>query len=399
LLAFFNIIGLAIASLLFCLTLPGTIELAFLTVSSWIPRKTRRKNDDLCSDKLAIIVPAHNEAENIGYTLKNLLRAQDPLQNTDIVLIADNCTDDTIKEVQKFQGIRIIERNNAKKIGKGHALSFAFDTLLNEDYDLFTVIDADSFVEKNFISSIRRSFADPIDALQLPYLVGNREASRKLRLLSLAFSAINFLRPKGRSGLGLSAGILGNGWAIRRETLKKVPYKALSIVEDLEYHLDLIQADCLVGFNEETKVTATMPMKEQGQATQRSRWEGGRFHMLSRTVPILLNKIFRGEFKLLEPLFDLLLMPLTYHVLLLSPLALLPYTFFQTYFLIAISVLALHVLRAWTLINGNWQDLIAILSIPLYIIWKIKLIPKILLGAINKQTWKRTEREVAIPDE
>ena len=45
------------------------------------------------SSKLAVLIPAHNEASSIGKTLKTLLPQLTPQDR--IVVVADNCTDET----------------------------------------------------------------------------------------------------------------------------------------------------------------------------------------------------------------------------------------------------------------------------------------------------------------
>ena len=49
-------------------------------------------------NRFAIIIPAHNEAEVVGRTVKELLTKQDyPRELYDVFVCADNCTDDTAK--------------------------------------------------------------------------------------------------------------------------------------------------------------------------------------------------------------------------------------------------------------------------------------------------------------
>jgi hypothetical protein len=85
-------------------------------------------------------------------------------------------------------------------------------------------------------------FAGGADAVQCRYTTLNVDASLRTRLMNVSLMAFNALRPRGRSAMGLSAGILGNGFALSAETLRPVPYTADSVVEDLEYHLLLGRA-------------------------------------------------------------------------------------------------------------------------------------------------------------
>src|SRR6516162_7491466 len=55
------------------LTLPGTVELAALTVAGLLPRRARTKVGDVRRiKKLAVVVPAHDEATLIGRCLRSI---------------------------------------------------------------------------------------------------------------------------------------------------------------------------------------------------------------------------------------------------------------------------------------------------------------------------------------
>src|SRR6201996_255056 len=67
--------------------------------------------------KLLVLVPAHNEAETIGHTLHALLTQT--RQADRIAVMADNCTDDTVKIARRYRGITVMETigNTDKKVG------------------------------------------------------------------------------------------------------------------------------------------------------------------------------------------------------------------------------------------------------------------------------------------
>ena len=94
--------------------------------------------------------------------------------------------------------------------------------------------------------------------------------------MSFAFVAFNVVRARGRARLGLSAGIFGNGFGLHREVIQEVPFNANSVVEDLEYHLNLVRAGIRVEFLNSASVLGEIPVGGRGAATQRSRWEGGK---------------------------------------------------------------------------------------------------------------------------
>lgn len=380
------------ALLLLVLTLPGTLYLALLTLAGMLP--PRRPHGDPLAGSIAIVVPAHDEAAVIAHTLDNLL----PLAAADgqavVVVIADNCSDDTAI-IARCAGARVLERHNQQNRGKGYALDHAFSQLLAEDFAAFVVIDADSSADAGFLPAVRATLASAA-AAQSRYTVRNGSDSPRTRLAEIALAAFNVLRPRGRDRLGLSAGILGNGFALRRDTLQQVPYTASSVVEDLEYHLRLIEAGLPVAFIDAAGVQGDMPSGAEGARSQRARWEGGRLRMLREHGAALLGKAMRGQARFIEPLADLLLLPLAYHVLLLGGALLLAAAGGNHSVLLAIFACLLlvlgHVIVALRIARLPWSQLLILLRIPAYLWWKLRLLAGTLAASGRHSAWVRTDR-------
>ncbi len=381
---------------LIMLTLPGSLELGLLTLGGILPaRKNRRPsgNSDVLVRKLAVVIPAHNESLNITSTVQSLARCRRPetLAELDIVVIADNCTDDTAT-VARRAGARVIERIDEARRGKGYALRFGFDRLLAEGFDAVLVIDADTLVEPNLLVEIIRVLETGVAGAQTRYGVLDPEASIRSRLMNTALMAVNVLRPRGRERLGLSVGILGNGFALTAGTLAAVPYDAHSIVEDLEYGLRVVRSGRRIAFVDGTTVRGMMPSTKSGVETQRVRWEGGRFSMIAQNAPALAREIVKGRPALIEPLLDLLLLPLAFHVILLAATAAVPFAPARLYGFIALLLVGCHICAGIAVGGGGWRDFAALMAAPPYILWKLKMAPKILKSASLDTPWVRTER-------
>lgn len=377
-----------------CLTLPGSIELLILTLSA-TQFKSRFQNVAVNSTdlpRLAVLMPAHNEAEGIVDSITNMSDSVQQSPGCELVVIADNCQDETATLAERA-GARVLIRNNPDQRGKGYALDFAFTTLLEEDFAGFIVVDADSRVSSDFVSAFQQALALGEQALQCRYRVGNPDASPRARLQHVAWLAFNDLRLAGRDRLNVSVGILGNGFALSRQILERVPYKAGSIAEDLEYHLDLVKAGFKVRFLDRVIVSADAPNQSANASVQRSRWEGGRFRLMIEHIPSLFKRILRGQYRLLEPLAELLLLPLAFHVMLLLLTLLLPWQIVQFYALLALALVAVHVLTAIFTNDGGIKEIRALLSVPFYIVWKLALIPKLLHNVRRNSQWERTGRE------
>jgi len=376
------------------LTVFGTLELIFVSLGGLFPMR-RLKEIRAAPKSLAVVIPAHNEEANITRTIKSLQSCDRPSAAVSIVVIADNCTDNTA-EVAQQAGAQVLIRHNEQQRGKGYALDEAFSQLLAQGIEAVLIIDADTVVERNFLQASEAKFRQGAEVLQCRYTVLNAQDSLRTQLLNVALLAFNVLRPRGREGWKLSVGISGNGFGLTKNTLQTVPYTANSVVEDLEYHLALVRADIKVQFVDNTTVKAEMPVSGKGVATQRTRWEGGRFRMMREHIPSLLFHVLQGKFRLLEPLLELCLLPLALHVFLLILLLPLPFLPTQLYALFALLIVVIHVLMALWVGGGTLRDLRVLLIAPFYILWKLMLLPRLFKTARKNATWVRTARQ---PDE
>src|SRR5581483_1342018 len=100
---------LAIPTAVLCLEIVAALALP--QPSSRVGNGVRRR--------LAVLVPAHNESTGLLPTLADI-RGQ-LLPEDRLVVIADNCTDDTAA-VARAGGAEVIERQEFTKLGKGYAL-------------------------------------------------------------------------------------------------------------------------------------------------------------------------------------------------------------------------------------------------------------------------------------
>jgi cellulose synthase/poly-beta-1,6-N-acetylglucosamine synthase-like glycosyltransferase len=384
--------------LLFALiSLPGTLELSLLTLAAIFSGQSFKKSDaksnlEQSALKIAVVMPAHNEAAGIAKCIASVQRSAEFVDHFDIIVIADNCTDDTAEKARQA-GARVLVRNNPDQRGKGFALDYAFQTLWPENHQGFLVLDADSRVDVNLLMAFKEKLAEGWDAVQCRYRIANPEATTRTQLQYLAGLAFNELRLLGRETLGVSVGILGNGFMLSRATLEKVPYQATSITEDLEYHLRLVQAGFRVHFLPTTLVYADAPCQDANAQTQRSRWEGGRLRMIIEHSPGLTRALVGGQWRMLEPLAELWLLPLGFHVILLF-LALLAGDVSVCYYAIgAFTMLGIHVLAAIFMNGGGWREIKVLFMVPAYVLWKLRLLPSLWRSASNSTAWQRTGRE------
>ncbi len=382
----------AAATLVAAASLPGSLTLGALSLAALWPGRLTGDRKPAETGRLAIVVPAHNESDGIGRTLDSLLAAARADGNTDVWVIADNCDDDTAEEAETA-GTRVIVRQHAELRGKGYALEYAFSQLTPMGYAWLLVVDADSTLEPAFLPAMRAAMHPDRNALQACYLsqAGSHLRSRVSRLAQWGF---NLVRPLARERLGFSCGLLGNGFALRAGLLERLPYRAHSVVEDLEYHLLLVNAGERVHFVADAVVTGEIADTRDGARTQRTRWEGGRLRMLREHLGPLLKRTLTGDRAAAELLADLLLLPLGMHALLLLAAALLGGVGTHAA-LIGVFAIGLYVAAILWRGPATAQDLGALAFSPFYLAWKVTLLPATLLHSRRRALWVRSTRNAS----
>jgi cellulose synthase/poly-beta-1,6-N-acetylglucosamine synthase-like glycosyltransferase len=375
-------------TVLAAITLPGAVELAIVTAGCLFP--ARRGQAGSRSLKTAVVIPAHDEERLIERCVSSVKRSA-AASSADVVVIADNCSDRTA-ELARSSGARVLVREHATERGKGFALRFAFSLLAAEGFEAFLIVDADSVVSQNFVPESHARLSAGADAVQCRYIVANAEETVRTRLMDLALTAFNVVRPLGRNRLGLSAGIFGNGFGLLRKTLEAVPYEARSVVEDLEYHLMLVRSGKSVDFLDSATVWGDMPISDEAARSQRSRWEGGRLRMVRDFAPGLMRDLLMGTPRLLEPVAELLSLPLAYAALAAFFLIANPVLLFRTLGVLELGLIAWHVGAAVALSDRPGANLRALASAPLYILWKLSAIRTTLASARTGAEWVRTQR-------
>lgn len=107
---------------------------------------------------VTVLVPAHNEASCIEHTLRSLLAQSHRPER--IVVVADNCTDDT-EAIARSLGVEVFPTvgNTRKKAG---ALNQALREVLpgQGENDLAMVMDADTVLDDGFLAAAVRRMAD-----------------------------------------------------------------------------------------------------------------------------------------------------------------------------------------------------------------------------------------------
>ena len=378
--------------------LAGTGYLALLAVMA--RRLSAPPGDDRL--RFTVIVPAHDESGGIARTVASLRALHYPTKRLRVLVVADNCTDDTAARA-RAAGAEVLERHDPDRRGKGFALTFGFDAVLADGWsDAVVVVDADTVVAANLLTAFGARLTAGSEAAQAEYGVRNAEESWRTRLLELAFTLHHALRSLGRERLRLSCGLRGNGMAFRTALLQRVPHRSTALVEDVEYGLELGMQGVRVAFVHDAWVRGDMPIDPAAARTQRDRWERGRQLLTRNWTGPLLRAVLAGRGRVPADLAaDLLVPPLVTLTLWVAvgalvatglalwrgaPLAAAPWW-------LSIAFLFVYVARGIALSPAGWRSAWALAWVPKYAIWKLTQRK----ARMNDTTWIRTARTAPPP--
>ncbi len=240
--------------------------------------------------------------------------------------------------------------------------------------------------------------ARPVQAAYLMTQSANPDPKDAVSML--AFMVKNLVRPSGLNRLGLPCLLTGSGMAFPWAVIAEACLASSNIVEDMQLALDLAINGHAPLFCFDAKVTGLLPQQKHAAKSQRTRWEHGHLQTLITQVPRLLRASVRQKrFELLAIALDLCIPPLSLLVLTLAAAmggALLTKSTVSWIpsFLLSMEglLIFISIVGAWAKFGRSNIPILTLLTVPLYILWKIPLYLTFLV--LPQTKWIRTERDI-----
>ncbi|MGE8305591.1 MAG: glycosyltransferase family 2 protein [Pseudomonas kermanshahensis] len=380
----------------FCIFVPALVLFAQVLLAC-LPVRSRPGADGR-RPRVAVLVPAHNEALIIRSTLASV--APQLLAHDRLLVVADNCTDDTA-QLARSAGAEVVERDNDLLRGKGYALDFGVRHLAQRPPEVVIIVDADCQVGEGAIDLLARRCLEASRPVQALYLMrAPVGAGLKVQIAEFAWRVKNLVRPRGWARLGLPCQLMGAGMAFSWRDLATVDLANGHLVEDLKLGLDF----CRIGkpplFCPDAQVTSQFPLSQEGLSSQRTRWEHGHLGVILAEVPkLLVSAVTRRNAPLLAMTLDLLVPPLALLVMALVGVASVAWLAALLFGITApawvvtgaLVMLGVAVLLAWGRFSRELIPFSVLLYAPFYAARKIPLY----LGFLIKRQveWVRSKRD------
>lgn len=281
----------------FCLLMAGYgIYFAALSLCAlWRKRPLPEADRRL---RFAVLVAARNEEGCIAGIVESVKGQDYPQELVDIYVIPNNCTDDTAA-VAAAAGAQIIEVSSAVR-SKGQALHEAFAHLLETDsHEAYCVFDADNEADAAFLGAMNRALAAGSRVAKSRILAKNPHESWVCACYEAFFCNANLFLNSSRHKVGLSARLIGTGFALRRELLEELGgWNTATLTEDAEFYAMLSARGERIAFVPEAITYDEQPLSLWESLIQRRRWMSGIIEVGRRKGRELLRGIFGGGGKL-----------------------------------------------------------------------------------------------------
>ena len=388
------------ALLLFLLLLPlgYLLLLALGAIRSASRPDTHRRSP---STRFMIVIPAHNEVSVIRATVSRLLAINYPAHLFSVHIIADHCSDSTA-EVARQAGAVAHERNDGPRTGKGAALSWLFQRILEKQQcDAVVIFDADTRVDPEFLRVMDWRLAQGDQVIQGQHIISNPNQGWFPALTWAMFLIDNRFQNLGRSNLGWSAKNMGDSICFRADILLQLGWGE-GLTEDYDLRHKLLLNGIRIAYEPAAIGYGEAPITWSQARAQRARWLRGTRDASQQYVKLLiLEGIKRRNLAMLDGAIQASLP--SYSTLSLLVLVILAIQV-SIHFLIE-PIFPWPLMVAWVVVEGILliypliglalerapiKAYLAILLGPYFILWRTWLAFSSRFGG-KQVTWLRTE--------
>jgi len=259
---------------------------------------------------VSVIIPAYNEEENIGATVKSVLR--NTYRNIQVLVINDGSKDNTEKIVQQLvkQHPKRLQLLTIENGGKAQALNYGF---ARAQSDVVVTLDGDTIFDRETITNMVQHFRDP----NVGAVAGKVCTTRSRNILNL-FQAAEYVISQNMDKQGFNTinavGIVPGPVGAWRKSfvLAAGGYSVDTLVEDQDLTLALLAAGHRVVYEPQARAYSETPYHVKDFAKQRFRWIFG-------TVQCLW-KYKRYTFSFRRPALGWAVLPNTFFFTVVLPL-------------------------------------------------------------------------------
>lgn len=286
--------------------------------------KSKVNLSNLHLNKIAVVIPAYKEDQIIIETVKQALLHDYPKDKYHVFVLADQLTNETIDELKQLP-ITVIEVVHQKST-KAKALFTFFENIDQSLFEIVMVLDADNIMKSGCLQQINNEFVKGSLVVQCHRIAKNKNSS--LAILDAISEEIRInIFFSGQRAFGLSSELIGSGMAFSFSLLKTILQNKKiqdSAGEDKEMFLQLIKYGVSVTYLKEAYVLDEKVASLSVFKKQRKRWIESQLQIIKRFFDPEFKPV-RNKFEFWYRLFQNLLLPRSFYLLLVPLFSVLVY--------------------------------------------------------------------------
>ena len=263
-------------------------------------KKNNIKEDNAALHKYAFIIAARNENAVIGNLIDSIKNQNYPKELIDVIVVADNCTDNTA-EISRQHGAIVYERFNNILVGKGYAMDYVFNKIKEEYgdytcYDGYFVFDADNVIDVNYVKEMNKVFDSGYKVVTSYRNSKNYDTNWITAGYSLWFIREAKYLNNPRMMIKTSCAVSGTGYLVDSSIIKKNHgWKFHLLTEDIEFTVTNILDGEKVGYCGSAMFYDEQPTTFRQSWNQRMRWTKGFYQVLFKYGKDLFITMFKEK--------------------------------------------------------------------------------------------------------
>ncbi|MBI2663980.1 glycosyltransferase family 2 protein [Candidatus Woesearchaeota archaeon] len=269
---------MAASSVMFGLLLLFLAFVSAVYIASFFAKRTFPEFEP----KISIVIPAHNEAKNIGKCLEAVFASNYPPAKMEVIVVDDGSTDNTATAAKRYNEVKLLKQLHK---GKAEALTLGAKAA---KHAFILALDADTMMETDCVKEAVKPFADKkIGATSGVFRVKNSHSILGM-FQNVEYYYHNIIRTSFSQVFGHGVWFFGAMSCYRKEVLQEIGwFKQDTLTEDMDISLEIRRAGYKT-FSVRQAVSATIvPETLAAFYRQRSRWWLGGMQSLRKNRQLL----------------------------------------------------------------------------------------------------------------